>query len=98
MLDNIHVAILTKVNELAERHGIKPYDFCAGIHIEDPSRVTLKFEIPVSGNSSKVRSFNKMLDLLGFDEDTHSLTANVEQIVDALDNGLRLAPKPQLRR
>ena len=26
MLDNVQIAILTKVNELAERHGIKPYN------------------------------------------------------------------------
>ena len=29
MLDNVDVAVLTKVNELAERYGLKPYDFVA---------------------------------------------------------------------
>ena len=99
MIDNIQVAILTKVNELAERHGMRPYQFCAAVRFdEDPSRITLKFEVPVSANSAKTKSFNKMLDLIGFAEDTHALTGSAGQIIDALDNALHRSPNKQRPR
>jgi hypothetical protein len=45
MVDNIDVAILMRVNELAERHGVKPYEFIATMNQgTDGCRMT--FEIP----------------------------------------------------
>jgi hypothetical protein len=93
MLDNIQIAILIKVNELAERHGIKPYQFCAVVRIEDPSHISLSFEVPVSGDSANVKRFNKMLDQIGFGEDTHTLMGSDKQIIDALDKAIHHAPK-----
>ncbi len=38
MIDNQDVAVLTRVNALAERHGLKPCDFVATSKLEEDSR------------------------------------------------------------
>ncbi len=99
MLDNIEIAILTKVNELADRQGIKPYEFCAVIHTnDDPSKLTLQFEVPVSNKSATAKNFSHMLDSIGFGQESHSLTGSDQQIIDALDVALRLAAPRQRPR
>jgi hypothetical protein len=98
VVDNVEIAILTKVNELAERYGIKPYRFCAVVHMNDnPTNITLQFEVPFPGDSAKAKDFDKMLDLIGFGKDTHSLVGSDEKIIDALDDALRRAPRQRPR-
>jgi len=97
MLDNVQIAILTKVNELAARFGLKPYEFVAVINNSDERFTVLKYEVPVSGQPAKEAKFGKMLDLIGLGEATHELKGTDAQIIDALDNALRLAPKQRPR-
>ena len=95
MLDNVAVAILTKVNDLADRYGLKPYDFVAMFkHEEKDGKLdwVLNYEAPASGNAAKVEKFDKMLDTLGIKQDS-AIRGSVEQIVDALDQALELAPR-----
>jgi len=94
MLDNISIAILTKVNELAERHGLNPYDFVASVRDVEGAAI-LAFEIPASGNRVREDRFDKMLQDLGVNEGV--LKAKCSHIIDALDNALQLSPKPRLR-
>jgi hypothetical protein len=94
VLDNIQVAILARVNELAARFGIKPHEFVAVVdNASDISCPILRFEVPVSGDAGKEQRFDRMLDLLGFAENSHQLRATAGQIIDALDDALRHAPK-----
>jgi len=98
VLDNLQIAILTRVNDLAARFGIKPYEFVATVdNHSDMSFLILRFEVPVSGNPAKEVKFDKMLDLIGLGENTHELKGTDAQIIDALDNALRLAPKQRPR-
>lgn len=98
MIDNIYIAILLKVNELASRYGIKPYEFVATIHNRtDDDNLTLQYEIPVSGDQSKELRFNQMLDQVGIGDTNHALSGSDQQIIDALDNALHLAPKRRPR-
>ncbi|HYV37207.1 MAG TPA: hypothetical protein VE988_15985 [Gemmataceae bacterium] len=92
MLDNIQVAILSRVNELAARFGLKPHEFVAVIDNASDKPI-LRFEVPVSGNSAKEKRFSQMLDLLKIADDSHELKATAEEIVDTLDNALKRAPK-----
>ncbi len=98
MIDNIDVAILTKVNELAERRGLKPSDFVASVYngeeLEDNS---LRFEVPPSGNALKVERFGKMLEDLGVGSDSNTLKGTAGSIIDALDYALSISPKPRTR-
>lgn len=97
MLDNVQVAILTKVNELAARFGINAYEFVAAINNKSGQFTILKYEVPVSGEPAKVARFDRMLDLMGIGDSSHELKGTNEEIIQALDNALRLAPKQRPR-
>jgi hypothetical protein len=93
ILDNQDVAVLTKLNELAERHGLKPYDFLANLKPADES-YTLDFEIPASGNNLREERYEKMLNGLGIgNNDKASVTGEMSYIIDAIDNALKIAPR-----
>ena len=93
MIDNQHVAILTKLNELAERFGIKPNQFVATVHADPESgSQTLCFEVPAQGNALREERFGKMLESLGVNADGF-LPGGTERIIDALDDALQRAPR-----
>jgi hypothetical protein len=96
MLDNAEVAILTKVNELADRHGLKPYDFVATIRTKGTNKSALGFEIPAQGNQLREERYNKMISGLGADEEG-CLEGSIAKIIDSLDDALQIAPKPHRR-
>jgi hypothetical protein len=99
MLDNIEIAVLTKLNELAERRGLKPYDFVATYGLDNATeQFVLRFEFPASGNPVREERFDKMLHDLGIVIGASvKLTGTPEKIVDALDHALDLSPKPRWR-
>jgi hypothetical protein len=100
MFDNQDVAVLSRVNELAERHGLKPYDFVATSKLEeDDTGIThvLEFEVPARGNALREERFDRMLKDLGIVQgDRAVLRADTATIIDALDNALQLAPRSRL--
>jgi hypothetical protein len=91
ILDNVSVAILTKVNLLAERHGLNCYDFVASTGRDD-GITSLVFEIPAQGNALRVERFESMLRALNVPGDG-CLKGDDVKIVDALDNAIDRAPK-----
>lgn len=97
MLENAEVAIMNKVNELAERYRLKPYDFVATIqYSKHQFKAHLAYEIPAQGDPYKEEQWAKMMHSLGIQEtgvmeDTH------KRIIDALDSALTMAPKPRNR-
>jgi hypothetical protein len=93
MLDNVSVAILTKVNELAERRGLKPYDFVASVRDVEGGTI-LAFEVPASGNALREERFDKMLQDLGVTEGV--LKAPCGHIIDAIDSALQRSPKSRV--
>jgi hypothetical protein len=97
MLDNIDVAVLTRVNELAERHGLKPYDFVATFKIEEDAagtRHVLEYEVPVRGNSLREGRYERMLKDIGiFQSNKAVLKGDLAAILEALDHALKLAPR-----
>lgn len=99
MIDNIDIAILTRTNELAERHGFKPYEFIATVQYEKggsghlPGNRVLAFEIPYSGDAGREEVFFGMLDGLGVGETTGRLIGTEKSIIDALDAALAKAPR-----
>jgi len=98
MLDNIDIAILSKVNEVADRYGLKPYDFVATVQpIQDQGKSMLAFEIPAQGNALRESRYRKMIQSIGVDEDTGTLEGSATHIIDALDDALRLAPTERRR-
>ena len=97
MLDNIDVAILTKLNNLSERFGLKSYDFVATVQPQsEKGRIMLCFEVPAQGNALKEGRFDKMLQAIGADKDG-VLKGTPTHVIDALDAALHNAPKPPRR-
>lgn len=102
MLDNIDIAILTRVNELAARHGLKPYDFVAVARSEEnaagDSRFVLDFETPASGNALREERYASMLRDLGvITGDEAVLSGSYQHIIDSLDKALEIAPRARGR-
>ena len=98
MLDNNDIAILVKVNELAERYAIAPCDFLASIRVvPDTSYSALFYEMPAAKNGAQEQRFNAMLGSLGIDPRTAKLTGTTEQIYSVLEKAVRRAPKPHAR-
>lgn len=103
MLDNVDVAVLTKVNELAERYGLKPYDFVASFQFEEDANGTrhvLSYDSPAHGNALREERFDMMLNALGItpsDERGAVLAGNVAKIIHALDDALEHAPRSRKR-
>lgn len=95
MLDNVDVAVFTKLNELADRHGLKPYDFVATFSWKEVAHShVLNFECPASGNALREERFDNMLSAIGITvTDKADLRGRPEQIIDALDNALERAPR-----
>jgi hypothetical protein len=99
-VDNINVAILTKLNELAERYGVRPYDFVASVYDSSDPRVPqdqagLIFDAYPSRDRAKEERLDRMLDDLGAPDG--NLIGTDEQIIDALDCALSKAPRKRSR-
>ncbi len=96
-IDNIDIAILMKVNELAARYGLKPRDFVANLLSDDdktaPRHEILAFET-VPETPDLKRKHIAMLDALGANP-LAELKGSREDILDALDNAIARAPKPR---
>jgi hypothetical protein len=99
MLDNVQIAILTKVNELADRFGIRPHEFVAVVdNASDKANMILRYEVSPSKGKDKIEAFNSMLDSLGALPTGHEIKGTPEQIIVALDDALSLAPQSRARR
>jgi hypothetical protein len=97
MLDNLEVAVLTKLNDLADRYGLKPYDFVATFKHGAKSWI-LEFECPASGNDLREERYDKMLTAIGITSgDRAALKGDAAKIIDALDNALDFAPRSRHR-
>lgn len=89
-IDNVDVAVFTRVNDLAQRHGLKPYDFIASFQpAKDGKGHVLQFEVPPQDKAGQQR-FDKMLLDIGVSED--GMRGEYKDIIDALDNALERAP------
>jgi hypothetical protein len=93
MLDNVTFAIFARLSDLAERHGLKPYDFVAAVKDGPPGEIRLDFEVHPTGNARKGQCYDRMLRALGISDQGHTLQAEASQIIDALDQALQRAPR-----
>ena len=89
MIDNQDIAVLTRVNDLAERYGVKPYDFVATVGHNDKNEYHLAYETKPDNPLVKVQ-FDKMLASLGPKiAETGELVADPKDIIKTLDEALR---------
>lgn len=97
MLDNFDVAVLSKVNELAGRYGIKPYEFVAtggSVPVDDGGdHYRLRFEaLPPDS-----KAFDTLLHNLGLNPEAAELVGTTEEIFKALESAIAKSPRPRNR-
>lgn len=93
--DNIFVAIMVKVNELATRHGMSPVDASAVLEADGDNRA-LRFVPPV--NEVAERRFARMQSDLGIvDPEAFTIRGTDQEILSTLDRALERAPKSRRR-
>lgn len=108
MNNNVNVAILNKVNDLAARYGIEPYEFVAVLQDETAPNPNVKGGVDQTGrtilnysilpeNKSKFERFELMLESVGVSNETGILTGTDEEIIKALNRGLEVAPRARHR-
>ncbi len=93
---NKQVAILNKVNELAERYGLKPTDFNAALQLSED----WKLEYNTSPKDpEKKKQFDKMLKSLGVDTNQQypSMVTEADNIYTALEKAISLAPRARTK-
>ena len=94
MTDNCTVAILSKVNELAERYGLKPYEFITTYreHNNDAAgnSATVSFESGPAEDRS-LANWEKMLQDLG--ATGGELRGTERSVYEALESAIQRAPR-----
>jgi hypothetical protein len=95
-MDNIDIAILSRLDQLSERHGLKPYDYVATL---DNGAAMLGcgliFKIPGETSNKQRAKVQNMLNALGVDKEG-VLKGGEKAVIDAIDHALGIAPR--LRR
>lgn len=98
-MDNCDVAVLNKVNELAARHGIKPFDFVATFRTQsdkDDAPFMLHYESPPFNEELWPR-YQRMLKDVGVSEGG-TLVGSEQDIYEALERAIEVAPPVGRRR
>ena len=91
-IDNVEIAILSRLNELAERHGLSPLDFSASLRRDGKGKSTLMF-FNVPEESVPQDRFVRMLAGLGIkDSDTLHIKGTDQQIYDTIQWAIQRAP------
>lgn len=95
--DNTSIAILTRLNELAERHGLHPCEFVASMNTTQAGVSELCFDAPPD-NEQAAERFARMLEHLGVEEGSLLCTGTDAEIYDRIVAALRRAPAIRSRR
>lgn len=97
IIDNQDIAILTRVNELAERFGMKPYDLTAQVNYNDKTNQSeLEFTTVAKAATSQAEA---MLDAIAGPKGMSGgvLSGEVKEIIDALDQAIAKAPRLRVK-
>lgn len=87
MMSHIEIAVLLRVNELAARYGVKPYDFTTTCGYNESGEITLSYDA-ICGNKKRVMSMIQSTGAIDGE-----LKGNEIAIIDALDAAIRKAPR-----
>jgi hypothetical protein len=96
-LDNTSIAILTKVNELVERHGINPCDVVITLADEPDGRTCMRFESPPS-TAGSLDKFMRVLSMLGLSEHKLELVSSDQELFTILQTAASRTPEAHGRR
>ncbi|MBX3442132.1 MAG: hypothetical protein KF774_06975 [Planctomyces sp.] len=96
-MDNIDFAVLSRIQELGERFGLKPYDFVATLdHSPEARGMGVTFAIHAETGEPQRQRAKQMLEAIGVGNDG-ILQGGEQAVIDALDHALSIAPKSRSR-
>jgi hypothetical protein len=98
VLNNVDVAIMSKVGELALRFGLNPCSFLATVQLSDSGSV-LRYEAPPPADTDALK-FSAMLVALGISTASSAplqIVASDEDLYNAIQAAIDLAPKQRGR-
>ena len=105
-MDSIDFAVLTKVQDLVERFGLRPYDIVATLdHSMDEPVVGMGVRFQIMADDARTnaehtrieRQGKKLLDSLGI-ANGGTLGGGEIAVIDALDAALHKSPKLTVKR
>ena len=100
MPDSVAVAVLTRLDALAARHGLRPYDFVARVTTRSAhgqQRWEVEFDAPPR-HPVQAERFRRLLAAIGIVRPGPAVVfGGVESLLDALDAALGVTP-PTVRR
>lgn len=96
MLNNADIALLSKLNDLLERHGVNPCDIVATLKTNDRGQTVLSIESPPD-NSKSLKSVCQVMNDIGMSPDCNQLVDSDSAIFAKLQSAIRLAPTHRRR-
>lgn len=91
-LGNVEVAIVTSLNELAERHGLSPLDISAACYPQGDKSKLVFYTLPQE--NVPLDKFERMLAGLGLtDGETLHIEGTPQQIYDTIQWAIEKAPR-----
>ena len=97
-MNNVELAILSMVNELAGRYGLSPCEFIARIRSNpETGECTLCYESPVFGDVRREKRFLDMMESAVGSASSSELTGELDHIYGAINNAIRSAPRQRAR-
>jgi hypothetical protein len=94
------VALLFKLSELAGRYGMRPSEADANIEFvcDSDANADHHYELSFTGmTDEKLDDFFRMADSLGINRDGYVFAKEFEDLEDAVDRALSLAPRARTR-
>lgn len=89
--DNFDIAVYSKLNDLAGRYGVKPYEFSASLENKFDRNDTWSLTID-TGEALGKKPFTQMLKSAGF-KGENELFGTCKDIYESLDTALQRAPR-----
>jgi hypothetical protein len=97
VLDNCDIAILVKVNELIERHGIPACDVVVSAGTDLDGRYKLTFE--ATGDTPHSNAVvDRVMSCIGIPSGQSTLYGTEQSVYRTLSDAVRAAPLPRARR
>jgi hypothetical protein len=97
-IDNTSLAIMTRLNELAERYGISPIQFSASLDSDEDGQRILHFALPPEEPEAGKRFVRMLADLGITDDDVGTIKGSDTQLYATLEQALQRAPKAASHR
>ena len=94
ILSHLEIAVLMRVNELADRYGVKPYEFSTSFYLKD-GKCHLGYDTAPE-DDPQGKKYERMLEAVGA-QNGDELVGDYRDIIEKLDQAIKKTPRPRSR-